>query len=154
MTDSSAHPVADGSALGGAHAAEARTRAFLAALERKDVAELERSLHPQATLTIALSLTGAPEAAGHFAGKAEVLGYLRGITEGMDRIAFTDVRVSATAAGDTTFVQTTGAFTTADGRPYNNVYVMRLDWREGLLAHVDEYGNPVTYTSVFGEPAA
>jgi hypothetical protein len=45
-----------------------------------------------------------------------------------------------------------GDFTT-DGRPYRNVYVFRIDWRGDRIAHVEEYGNPVTFSATFSRPA-
>ncbi|MUL41382.1 hypothetical protein FZ103_09360 [Streptomonospora sp. PA3] len=145
---------APAASTGAARAAEERTRAFLAALEHKDLPQLAEALDEQAGLTIALSFTGAQEPAGHFSGKREVLGYLEGVIRNMDRIRFRDVRISVTADGQTSFVQADGDFTAADGRPYANVYVLCLDWSQGRLVHVDEYANPIAFTQVFGELSA
>ncbi|MDA0564724.1 nuclear transport factor 2 family protein [Streptomonospora sp. S1-112] len=133
-------------------ATEERTRAFLAALEGKDLAELDATLHTEATLTIPLSLTGDPEPFGRFEGKEQVLGYLRGVTEMMATIAFTELRISVTADAATAFVQARGNFTTPDDRLYPNIYVLRADWSEGKLIAVEEYANPVTFAKHFGLP--
>ncbi|MBX9387856.1 nuclear transport factor 2 family protein [Streptomonospora nanhaiensis] len=133
-------------------ATEERTRAFLAALESKDLAQLENTLHPDATLTIPLAPSGDPEPFGRFEGKEQVLGYFRGVTEIMARIEFADLRVSVTADAATSFVQAKGNFTTPDDRPYPNVYVLRADWSDGKLIAVEEYANPVTFAKHFGVP--
>jgi ketosteroid isomerase-like protein len=70
----------------------------------------------------------------------------------MGRIRFADQRVSVVADGRTSFVQANGDFTTADGRPYNNVYVFRLDWRDGRVVSGEEYFNPVTFSNTFDTP--
>ncbi|ASO20288.1 ketosteroid isomerase-like protein [Actinoalloteichus hoggarensis] len=131
---------------------ERRTRAFVTALEAKDQAAVVAMLDRNVELTVALSFSGEPEPAGRFAGETEVLGYLTGVFTNMAAIAFVDERVSVTSDGRTSFLQATGDFTTADGRPYRNVYVFRLDWHEGRLVRIEEYGNPITYCQTFGDP--
>jgi ketosteroid isomerase-like protein len=80
------------------------------------------------------------------------MGYFGTVFAGMGRIEFTDVRVSVAAGGRTSFVQADGDFTTADGRPYRNVYVLRFDWRGGRIVGGEEYSNPVTFSESFGRP--
>lgn len=128
------------------------TLAFLDALQAKDFPAVAAALTEDTALTVALSFSGAPEPAGRFTGKEQVLGYLTQVFTTMGTIRFTDVRVSVADAGRTTFVQANGDFTTADGRPYRNVYVFRYDWRDGLIARTEEYGNPVTFSRTFGSP--
>jgi ketosteroid isomerase-like protein len=60
-----------------------------------------------------------------------------------------DLRVSSTADGRSSFVQFDGDFRTADGRPYRNVYIWRLDWHRGQLTTLEEYANPITYCQTF-----
>ncbi|MBB6550862.1 hypothetical protein [Nonomuraea rubra] len=55
---------------------EDRTRALLAAFERRDVKAISASIDENATFTIPLSFSGASEPAGHFAGKEQILGYV------------------------------------------------------------------------------
>ena len=128
-----------------------QTRALLSALEGKDLPTIADLLDRQATLTLPLSFSGAPEPAVHFTGKDQVLGYLTGVFTTMGSIHFTDLRLSVTADGGTTFVQAKGDFTTADGRPYHNVYIFRYNWNDGHLVSIEEYGNPVTFTATFGQ---
>lgn len=37
---------------------------------------------------------------------------------------------------------------TRTGTPYTNVYVFRLELRDGAIAHVDEYTNPIIWTNL------
>ncbi|GAB3490397.1 nuclear transport factor 2 family protein [Nocardiopsis coralliicola] len=134
------------------HQAAERTRAYLAALEGGDAAALARMTGDGAVLTIPLSFDGAPEPAARFTGAAEVLGYLDTVLQNMERIRFTDVRVTASADGATAFVQARGDFTAAGGAPYRNVYVLRVDWDGDRVAAVEEYANPVAFTAAFGPP--
>jgi ketosteroid isomerase-like protein len=75
-----------------------------------------------------------------------------GAIGGMMRSArFGDRRMTVSADGGTTFVQTRGDFRTADDRPYRNVYVFRLDWRDDKIVSWEEYANPVTILRTFPE---
>jgi ketosteroid isomerase-like protein len=148
------YPISGGATMsdvaGSIDETERRARAFLDALEHKDLDAVESMTDERATLTIPLSSSGNQEPDAHFAGRAEVLGYIRQAFHIMGAIRFTRVRISVTEAGETAFVQANGDFTTADGRPYRNVYVFRQDWREGRIVRAEEYANPVTFTRTFG----
>ncbi|APU14867.1 SnoaL-like domain [Actinoalloteichus fjordicus] len=107
--------------------------AFVAAMEAKDLSAVVDMIDRDVELTVALSFTGEPEPAARFVGDEQVLGYLTGVFTNMATIDFVDERVSVTADGATSFRQANGDFTTADGRPYRNAYVVRLDGHEGRL---------------------
>ncbi|MFF0726188.1 nuclear transport factor 2 family protein [Streptomyces sp. NPDC004134] len=130
-----------------------QTREFVRALEHKDLETITELTHREATLTLPLSFTGNREDAARFTGKDQVLGYVQGVFKTMGKIDFTGVRVSTTPDGNTSFVQAAGNFTTADGRPYENDYIFRYDWKNGRLVHIEEYGNPITFCNVIGSPA-
>jgi ketosteroid isomerase-like protein len=130
----------------------AQTKAFLAALERKDLRTVAAMTDDRATLTVSLSFSGAQEPAGRFVGKEQVLGYVRSVFTNMAIVDFTDERVTVTGDGRTSFVQANGRFTAADGRPYDNVYVFRYDWQNGRVVGTEEYANPVTFCTTFGHP--
>ncbi|AZM47489.1 hypothetical protein DMB38_18330 [Streptomyces sp. WAC 06738] len=138
---------------GPATGTKGQTYEFIRALERKDLETVSELTHREATLTLPLSLTGKREDAARFTGKEQVLGYVQGVFTTMGEIDFTGVRVSTTTDGTTSFVQAAGNFTTADGRPYENDYIFRYDWKNGRLVHIEEYGNPVTFCNVIGSPA-
>ena len=67
----------------------------------------------------------------------------------MDRIRFTNPRISVAASGETSFVQADGDITTADGRPYQNVYIFRIDWHGAQAIVIEEYANPLTFSQTF-----
>jgi ketosteroid isomerase-like protein len=134
------------------HGTAARTHAFLAALEREDIAAVQALIDPGATLTHAMALSGDRDDAARFEGRDQVLGYIRGVFAIMGRVDFTGVRVTVSGDGRTSFAQAEGDFLTADGRPYENVYLFRFDWRNGRVLSTTEYANPVTFCETFDSP--
>lgn len=130
---------------------EAQTRAFLDALERKDLDAVSAIFDETATHTLPLSFSGTQEPAAHFEGKEEVVGYVNNVFTNFRTIRFTDVRISVTDGGRTSFVQANGDFTSADGRPYRNVYVFRYDWRNGQIVRGEDYANPAAFCLSFPE---
>ena len=128
------------------------THRLLDALENKDLTAVKRLMADTVTLTLPMALSGDREAAAHFVGKDQVLGYLGQLFTGMSVVAFNQVRVTVSEDGQTTFVQANGDFVTADGRRYENVYVIRYDWRNGRVQHAEEYANPVTFCQTLGHP--
>jgi ketosteroid isomerase-like protein len=140
----------------GGHRAEdgtlRRAQQFLDHLERKDTEAIAVMLHPEVTFAHPLSLSGKREDAARWEGKDRVLGYLGGASTMMDRVRFTNQRLSVAAGGGTAFIQADGELTTADGRPYQNVYIFRIDWRDDRIIAVEEYANPLTFCQTFGNP--
>ena len=128
------------------------THALLAALEEKDLQAISALTDQRASLTNTLPLSGIREEAVTFEGKEQILGYIQQVFTMMGDIAFSDVQVTVSADGRTSFVQANGDFTTADGRPYRNVYMFRYDWRDGRMVKALEYANPVTFCKTFGLP--
>ncbi len=140
----------------GGHRAERETRRraqqFLHHLEHKGTEAIAATLHPEITFTHPLSLSGKREVAVRCQGTDRVLGYLGGAFTMMDRIRFTNQRISVAAGGGTAFVQADGDLTTSDGRPYQNVYIFRIDWRGDRIIAVEEYANPLTFCQTFNNP--
>ncbi len=128
------------------------THRILDALEQKDLTTVRRLTSDNATLTLPMALSGDRGATARFVGEDQVLGYIGQLFTGMSVIEFNQVRVTTSDDGQTTFVQANGDFVTADGRPYENVYVIRYDWRHGQLQHAEEYANPVTFCRTIGHP--
>ena len=145
-------PPAQNASVEAAQATKARTLEFLHALEQKDMSALADILDPDVTLTHPIRSTGIQQPDTVFVGKEQVLGYLSSVFQLMSTVEFVNVRLSVAVGAPTSFVQTYGDFTTFDGRPYNNVYLLRLDWRDGLLVSGEEYFNPVTFNKTFGYP--
>lgn len=129
-----------------------QTRELLDRIERKDTEAVAAVLHPQVTLTHPLALSGNRKDAARWQGKDRVLGYFGGAFAMMGRIRFANRRVSVAAGGETAFVQADGDYTTANGRPYQNVYIFRIDWRDGRAIAIEEYANPLTFCQTFNNP--
>jgi ketosteroid isomerase-like protein len=129
-----------------------RAQQFLDHFERKSTEEIAATLHPEVTFAHPLSLSGKREDAARWQGKDQVLGYIGGAFTKMDRIRFTNRRISVADGGGTAFVQADGDLTTSDGRPYQNVYIFRVDWRGDRIFAVEEYANPLTFCQTFDNP--
>jgi len=123
------------------------TERFLDTLERRDHTAVAAMLTPDAQWVFRLSVDGSPEPA-IADGRDQVVARIAEIAGLLSEVRFTDRRITDAGTG-TVFVQTDGDFRTSDGRPYRNVYVFRLDWRDGRLASWEEYNNPVTITRTF-----
>lgn len=120
-------------------------------MEQKDTEAVAAALHPQVTLTHPLALSGKRDDAARWQGREQVLGYIGQAFRMIERIRFTNRRVSITADG-TAFIQADGEMATADGRPYQNVYIFRIDWHGGRAIAIEEYANPLTFCQTFNNP--
>ena len=129
-----------------------RTQQLLDRMEQRDIDAVAATLHPHVTLAHPLSLSGNRNDAARWQGKDQVLGYFGGAFTMMDRIRFTNPRISVATSGETSFVQADGDITTADGRPYQNVYIFRIDWHGALAITIEEYANPLTFCQTFNNP--
>lgn len=127
-----------------------QTSRFLDLLEAGDRAGVVGMLDDQIVWSTPMSLgsAGHSEPARGLQAFASRLGSISGL---MRSARFIDRRITASADGATTFVQARGDFVTADGRPYQNVYVFRFDWRDGKVISWEEYANPVTIIRTFPE---
>lgn len=125
------------------------TNRFLDLLEAGDRAGVGRMLHPDVVWSALMTASGDAGDAERVEGIAAFQRRVNTIA-GLHRSArFADRRVTTSADGLTTFVQTQGDFRTADGRPYRNVYVFRFDWRDGRIVSWEEYANPITILRTF-----
>ncbi len=133
----------------------AATNRFLDLLEAGDRAGVGRMLHPDVVWSALMTASGDAGDADRAEGIAAFQSRINSIAALNRSARFTDRRVTTSAAGLTTFVQTQGDFRTTDGRPYRNVYVFRFDWRDGRIVSWEEYANPITilrtFPAVYGE---
>jgi ketosteroid isomerase-like protein len=129
-----------------------RTQHLLDCIEHKDTEAVAATLHPEVMLAHPLSLSGNRNEAARWQGKDHVLGYFDGAFTMMGRIRFINRRVSIADGGAPAFVQADGDITTADGRPYQNRYIFRIEWRGGRAIAIEEYANPVTFCQTFNNP--
>ena len=131
----------------------AATERFLDLLESGDGKGLIGMLDSEVTWTAPMTATGDPDDAERMEGRDAFLGHMRTLGALIAAARFVDRRVSTTADGGTTFVQTRGDFRTKSGEPYRNTYVFRFDWRAGRILAWEEYANPVTVLRAFPELA-
>jgi ketosteroid isomerase-like protein len=125
-----------------------QTNRFLDVLEAGDQAGLAELLDDHVLWTAPMSVGGGADTEPA-RGREAFGSRLGAITRLMRSARFTDRRITASADGATTFVQTKGDFLTTDGRPYRNVYVFRFDWLRGKIVTWEEYANPVTILQTF-----
>jgi ketosteroid isomerase-like protein len=125
-----------------------QTNRFLNLLETANEAGLADILDDQVVWSTPMSSGGAED--GEPARGREAFGSRLATIGGLLTSArFVDRRITASADHATTFVQTRGDFVTADGRPYQNVYVFRFDWCDGKIVSWEEYANPITIIRTF-----
>jgi ketosteroid isomerase-like protein len=127
----------------------AATNRFLDLLEAGDRAGVGRMLHPEVVWSPLMTFSGDAADAERAEGIVAFEARVTSIAALLRSVRFADRRVTTSADGLTTFVQTQGDFRTADGRPYRNVYVFRFDWRDGRIVNWDEYANPITILRTF-----
>jgi ketosteroid isomerase-like protein len=127
-----------------------QTNRFLDLLEAGNRAGMNEMLDDRVVWSTPMS-AGSGEDGGPARGR-EAFGSRLGSISGLMRSAkFIDRRITAAADRATTFVQARGDFVTADGRPYQNVYVFRFDWSDGKIVWWEEYANPITIIRAFPE---
>jgi ketosteroid isomerase-like protein len=133
----------------------AATNRFLDLLEAGDRAGVGRMLDPDVVWSALMTASGDADDTDRAEGSAAFQSRISSLAALNRSARFADRRVTTSADGLTTFVQTKGDFRTTDGRPYRNVYVFRFDWRDGRIVSWEEYANPVTilrtFPTVYGE---
>jgi len=127
----------------------AATNRFLDLLEAGDARGVGAMLSAHVTWSAPMTATGNVDDAERTEGREAFQARLSSIGALMQSARFVDRRVTTSADGTTTFVQTRGDFRSADGRPYRNVYVFRFDWQDGKIVAWEEYANPITILRTF-----
>lgn len=125
-----------------------QTNRFLNLLEAGNEAGLAVVLDDQVVWSTPMTSDGA-EDGGPAHGRDAFGSRLAAIGGLMRSAKFIDRRITASGDNATTFVQTRGDFVTADGRPYQNIYVFRFDWRDGKIVSWEEYANPIAILRTF-----
>jgi ketosteroid isomerase-like protein len=123
---------------------------FIEVAQREDAEALAALMAPDVSIALPMSATGDPADARLFAGREATMAYFQRNFDALDRIAFSALEVSVVEGGATAFVEATGDFVLADGRPYRNVYVFRVDVEDGRIVTIAEYANPVIAAITFG----
>lgn len=126
---------------------------LFAALESGDLDMIRPHLAADIVEVIPFAPNGQPEPFGVFSGREAVLRYFGNIVRGFSKRALTDRALYATGDGGTVFVEARGDLVQAGtGTPYRNVYMFKFTFRDGQVAHIAEYANPVTFAKLAGMP--
>ncbi len=130
------------------------TKAFFGALEQGDFEILAALMSDDVVNTLPFSASGSttPDAFRVFTGKEEVMAYFESAGQFIPTVSFVEAEITLSLDGETAFVENRGDMVLADGRPYGNLYVWRLDFEDGRIVEITEYFNPVTAAVAFGRP--
>ena len=124
---------------------------FLTALERRDASPIEAMLTEDVVQILPFAASGGSEPAAPFTGRAEVLQVQETIVAAFTTVEFADP--VHTVSGDVVFVETRGRRVQKDtGRVYENFYVLKFEFADGLIRRITEYSNPVAFAAFFGLP--
>jgi ketosteroid isomerase-like protein len=147
-------PIDDPAARSSARAA---LRRFYTAIVKRDMDALGEALTPDVIYEFPFSETGSTDPADcrRFIGREAVIEFWRETTALDLRFgAPDDVDLSILADGSRVFLEQRGNIALPSGAKYRNRYIFRYDIREGRIAHVREYINPVVSAMAFGRPLA
>jgi ketosteroid isomerase-like protein len=131
------------------------TEALIAALEQENRDAILVRLAEDVDVVLPLAPDGNndPTHIDHFVGR-QAAGMLLWRTFLADRhIAFVDDVITPSSDGRVIFVEARGDFLTLDGRPYRNVYLIKLVFDDaGAVTRIEEWTNPVTAALTRGFP--
>lgn len=131
----------------------AAVNAFFVALETHDLEKVRPVLADQVTEVIPLGTSGSLEPFAVYEGRDAVLGYLGQIITMLSRSRLVDRVDTVSEDGDTIFVEARGDLINAQsGAAYRNIYVFKFQLGDGLITHIAEYANPVTFAQTAGLP--
>lgn len=135
--------------------AKAAVARFYTAIGRRDMDALREALTPDAVYEFPFSESGSsdPAECRRFTGADAIIAFWRDtLSRDMRFGALEDVDLSILADGSRLFIEQRGDITLVDGTAYRNRYIFRYDIRDGRIAHVREYINPVISARAFGRP--
>jgi len=124
---------------------------YLNALEEQDIDALSGLLTEGATIEIPLSNTGDLNPWFLFEGKPAALNYIRTIFQNFAQVKLLDRSVYVAEDGRTVFVEAKGdLIQRSTSASYRNRYVFKFTIRDGKVARVSEYANPVPFAKLMG----
>ena len=136
-------------------AAKAAVARFYAAIGRRDMEALRQALTPDAVYEFPFSERGSSDPSEYrcFIGPEAIIAFWR-YTLSLDMRfgALEDVDLSILADGSRLFIEQRGNITLVDGTSYRNRYIFRYDIRDGRIARVREYINPIISARAFRRP--
>jgi ketosteroid isomerase-like protein len=129
------------------------TEALIAALERENLDAVLGRLAEEVDVVLPLAPDGNndPTHVDHYAGRQAVRALLWRTFFAYRHIAFVDDVITPSSDGRVIFVEARGDFLTLDGRPYRNVYLIKLVFDDtGAVTRIEEWTNPVTAAQTWG----
>lgn len=130
-------------------------RRFYAAIVSGNLDALAESLTSDVIYEFPLSESGSSESSDwrRFDGRDAVVEFWRQtLSKGMQFNKPEDVEISLLGDGSRLFVEQRGNITLQSGKAYRNRYIFRYDIRDGKIARVREYINPIISAEAFGRP--
>jgi ketosteroid isomerase-like protein len=130
-------------------------RRFFGAITRRDFDALCDTLTEDAIYEFPLSETGSSDTADcrRFTGRDAIVAFWQQTSAlGMRFGTPEDVALSILADGSRLFLEQRGNITLPSGFAYRNRYIFRYDFRDGRIAYVREYLNPVISAIAFDRP--
>jgi ketosteroid isomerase-like protein len=127
-------------------------RAFLTRMEQKDKDGMLARLADDSVMECVLGLDGDNAPRRFWDGMAGARDHYSRAFDAVESIEFTEVVINQALDADLVFAEALGSMTMSNGRPYNNRYVFRFELRDGKIARLREYCNPVTAAISFERP--
>ncbi len=121
--------------------------ALIAALEHENLDAILARLAEDVDVVLPLAPDGNNDPAhiDHFAGRQATRAMLWRTFFAYRQIDFVDDVITPSSDGRVIFVEARGDFVTLDGRPYRNVYLIKLVFDDaGAVTRIEEWTNPVT----------
>lgn len=114
-----------------------------------DSAGLRELLSEDASITLPMSGDGSPEPGFVFEGVDAAVGYLEFSFASFEALTFLDMEWIVSHDARHVHVHARGDMVAKpSGRPYQNVYVFRIDVGDGRVHHVQEVTNPITWANL------
>jgi ketosteroid isomerase-like protein len=129
------------------------TETLIAALEREHLDPILARMAEDIDVVLPLAPDGNndPAHVDRFAGRQAVRALLWRTFLAYRQIAFVDDVITPSSDGRVIFVEARGDFLTLDGRPYRNVYLIKLVFDDaGAVTRIEEWTNPVTAAQTWG----
>jgi ketosteroid isomerase-like protein len=131
------------------------TEVLIAALEREELDVILARLAEDVDIVHPLAPDGNndPSHIDRFAGRQAARTLLWRTFLAYRRIAFVDDVITPSSDGRVIFFEARGDFLTLDGRPYRNVYLIKLVFDDaGAVTRIEEWTNPVTAALTWSFP--
>jgi ketosteroid isomerase-like protein len=119
-------------------------RSFLTCMEQKDKEGMLALLTDDSVMECVLGLDGNNAPRRFWDGMAGARDHYTPAFEAVDSIELTEVAINQSLDPNLVFAEALGSMMMSNGRPYDNRYVFRFELREGKIARLREYCNPVT----------